>query len=120
MGPSGPVRRARRNISDACSPGKPRPRVRNRRAHGVWVRRLRGLPGADARRGRDVLLPLSALSAKDADPQLFQRIGIVAPWTEPIIGDVLPQSPASRAGLQDGDRVLRVGAIQVVDGQIQT
>lgn len=67
--------------------------------------------------GRDVLLPLSALSAKDADPQLFQRIGIVAPWTEPIIGDVLPQSPASRAGLQDGDRVLRVGAIQVVDGQ---
>lgn len=67
--------------------------------------------------GREVVLPLSAVEAKDADPRLLQRIGIYAPWTEPLIGDVLAQSPAALAGLQDGDRVLRVGAVPVVDGQ---
>jgi regulator of sigma E protease len=67
--------------------------------------------------GREVVLPLSTLKANDADPQLFQKIGILGPWTKPVIGDVLPDSPAARSGLRNGDVVLRVGDVQVVDGQ---
>jgi regulator of sigma E protease len=48
--------------------------------------------------GRDVILLLGSMDASEADARLFQRIGIVAPWTEPLIGDILPKSPASRAG----------------------
>ncbi|MGA8392490.1 MAG: RIP metalloprotease RseP [Burkholderiaceae bacterium] len=66
--------------------------------------------------GRDLVLPLSTLKANDADPQLFQRIGIASPWTRAVIGDVLPESAAARAGLQNGDLVLRVGETPVVDG----
>lgn len=91
-----------------------------------WLLTRGALDGRDVRlvvartqdgAGREVMLPLSRIAVKDADPRLFQRIGIVAPWTEPVIGDVLAQSPASRAGLQNGDRVQRVGEVQVVDGQ---
>jgi regulator of sigma E protease len=67
--------------------------------------------------GREVVLPLSGLTGSDADPQLFQRIGIAGPWTRPVIGDVLPDSPAARAGLKSGDLVLRVGDTPAVDGQ---
>ena len=91
-----------------------------------WLLTRGALDGRDVRlmiartqngAGREVLLPLSSIGAKEADPRLFQRIGIVAPWTEPVIGDVLPQSPAARAGLKNGDRVLRVDAVPIVDGQ---
>jgi regulator of sigma E protease len=34
----------------------------------------------------------------------------LVPWHEPVIGDVVPGYPASGAGVQRGDRVLRVGA----------
>ena len=66
--------------------------------------------------GRDVILLLGSMDASEADARLFQRIGIVAPWTEPLIGDILPKSPASRAGLQNGDRVLKVDTVAIVDG----
>jgi regulator of sigma E protease len=67
--------------------------------------------------GREVVLPLSTLQANDADPQLFQSIGIVGPWTRAVIGDVLADSPAARAGLKAGDLVVRVAETPVVDGQ---
>jgi regulator of sigma E protease len=34
----------------------------------------------------------------------------VAPWHEPVLGDVLPDRPAASAGLRVGDRVLRAGS----------
>jgi regulator of sigma E protease len=67
--------------------------------------------------GRDVLLPLAAMKSSEADAKLFRRIGITGPWTRPVIGNVTPGSPAARSGLQDGDLVLRVGDLAVVDGQ---
>ncbi|BEU97332.1 RIP metalloprotease RseP [Acidovorax sp. DW039] len=65
---------------------------------------------------RDVTLDLSALQVRDADAQLFRRIGIVAPWTSPVLGDVMPGGAAERSGLQRGDLVHRVGQTDVVDG----
>lgn len=66
---------------------------------------------------RTVQLPLSQLGAAEADAQLFRKIGILGPWTKPVIGDVMMGSAAQKAGLQAGDVVQRVGTTAVVDGQ---
>lgn len=71
----------------------------------------------DERGPREAVLALGALPSREADAQLFRRIGIVGPWTAPVIGEVMPGGAAARAGLQQGDRVLAVGAAPVVDGQ---
>ena len=66
---------------------------------------------------REVLLDMSEIGSREADAQLFRKIGIVGPWTRPVLGEVMPQSAAERAGLREGDVVLGVGASEVVDGQ---
>ncbi|MDB5778482.1 MAG: site-2 protease, Metallo peptidase family [Polaromonas sp.] len=66
---------------------------------------------------RTVVLPLGKLDAADADAQLFRKIGIVGPWTAPVIGDVMAGSVAEKAGLKTGDVVRRIGDLSIVDGQ---
>ena len=66
---------------------------------------------------REVLLDMSEIGSREADAQLFRKIGIVGPWTRPVLGEVMPQSAAERAGLREGDVVLGVGSSDVVDGQ---
>jgi regulator of sigma E protease len=66
---------------------------------------------------REVLLKIGALNAADADANLFRKIGIVGPWTQPVIGEVTAGSAASKAGLLAGDIVQRVGQTPIVDGQ---
>ena len=71
----------------------------------------------DGAPARQVLLQLSQLDAAEVDAQLFRKIGILGPWTQPLIGDVVAGSAAARAGLRAGDIVLRIGGRPVVDGQ---
>lgn len=66
---------------------------------------------------RTVELPLSQLGAADADAQLFRKIGILGPWTEPVIGEVMAGSAAEKSGLQAGDLVQRINDVAIVDGQ---
>lgn len=66
---------------------------------------------------REVLLKLSEMNASDADPQMFRKIGILGPWTQPVIGDVMAGSVADKAGLRAGDVVQKVGSTTIVDGQ---
>ncbi len=75
---------------------------------------LEARPGAAL---RSVVLPLDQIDASQADAQLLQKIGILGPWTRPIIGEVVDGGAAQRAGLRSGDEVLQIGAVQVVDGQ---
>ncbi len=77
----------------------------------LWVGREEG--GST----RAVTLALSELDVREADASLFQRIGITAPWTAPLVGEVMPDGAAAAAGLQAGDRVQRVDGRPVADGQ---
>ena len=87
-----------------------------------WLLTRGALDGRDVRLqldgdSRQAVLALSGLSVREADPQLFRRIGIAGPWTPPVMGDVVESGAAQRAGLRKGDVVLAIGATPVVDGQ---
>ena len=66
---------------------------------------------------REVLLVFQDFNASEVDAQFFRNIGIVGSWTTPVIGTVVANGPAAKAGLQAGDIVRRVGQTQIVDGQ---
>ena len=67
--------------------------------------------------GREVLLKLSSIDAREADAQLFRKIGIIGPLTRPVIGEVMAGGAAAKSGLRAGDLVLTVGTKAIVDGQ---
>ncbi len=46
---------------------------------------------------------------------IFFFSGVTTPSTEPILGTVLPGKPAAMAGLQEGDRILRIGDTAIND-----
>lgn len=77
----------------------------------LWVAREEG--GST----RAVPLALSSLDVREADASLFQRIGITAPWTAPVVGEVMAGGAAAAAGLKAGDVVRRVDDQSVPDGQ---
>ncbi len=71
----------------------------------------------DAAAGREILLKLSSIDAREADAQLFRKIGILSPLTRPVIGEIMAGGAAARAGLKAGDVVLNVDGRTIVDGQ---
>ncbi|RZJ59842.1 MAG: RIP metalloprotease RseP, partial [Acidovorax sp.] len=66
---------------------------------------------------REIRLDMSKIDTREVDAQLFRKIGILGPWTRPVLGDVMADGAAARAGLRQGDVILKVGATDVVDGQ---
>jgi regulator of sigma E protease len=70
----------------------------------------------EAGSGREQVLPLAGLGARDADAGLFRRIGIVAPFGRAVVGQVMAGGAAERDGLRAGDVVLSVGTQTVRDG----
>ncbi len=77
----------------------------------LWVGREEGAAT------REVRLPLSELDVREVDAKLFERMGIVAPWSAPVVGGVIEGGAAAAAGLQAGDRIRRVDGAPVADGQ---
>ena len=75
------------------------------------------LGGDAATASRTVTLALSKLGAADADDKLFRKIGIVGPWTQPLIVEVLAAGAAQKSGLRSGDIVRRINDAPIVDGQ---
>ncbi|MBN8752189.1 MULTISPECIES: RIP metalloprotease RseP [Variovorax] len=73
--------------------------------------------GEGGRPARTLVLPLSSLETRDADPQMFRKIGVLSPLTKPEIGEVMAGSAAERAGLRNGDVVRAIGDTAIVDGQ---
>ena len=58
--------------------------------------------------GSTLRLPLTQLSGTDGDPELLQRIGVVAPYSPAILGRIVSGGAAEAAGLREGDKVLMV------------
>lgn len=71
----------------------------------------------DGRDPRTLQLDLSGMAGRDVDAQLMRRIGLGGPYSEPLLGEVRADGPASRAGLMQGDRVLSVEGQPVADAQ---
>jgi regulator of sigma E protease len=64
---------------------------------------------------RTVVLPLDSLGSREIDASLARRIGIGAPYSEPVLKGVVAGGPAARAGLASGDRVLEIDGRPVAD-----
>jgi regulator of sigma E protease len=62
-------------------------------------------------------LDLPRLGTRDVDASLMRQVGLGAPYSEPVMGEVKATGPAARAGLRAGDRVLSVDGRVVSDAQ---
>jgi regulator of sigma E protease len=72
---------------------------------------------APGKAAREVVLPLTGLNVSEADAKLFRQVGILGPWTRPVIGEVMAGGAAERAGLRKDDVVVSIGDTPIVDGQ---
>jgi len=66
---------------------------------------------------RTVKLDLARLGSRDVDATLMRQIGMGAPYSEAVMGEVNVGGPAAQSGLRVGDRVLQVDAQPVADAQ---
>jgi len=90
-----------------------------------WVLTRGSLEGTDVQlvlqathaHEQTTVLKLSTLPTSEVDAQLFAKIGVVGPFSRPVIGQTLADGAAQRAGLLEGDEVLSVNRQPMVDGQ---
>jgi regulator of sigma E protease len=61
-------------------------------------------------------LPLDGLSSKEMEGDFLHTLGIDLARPPAVLGQVSPDGPAMRAGLQSGDLILGVDGAAVVDG----
>ena len=66
---------------------------------------------------REVRLALGDIDDLEADESLFRRIGILLPFSPAIVGEVMNNGPAYKAGLIQGDLVLQIEDQHIVDGR---
>ena len=70
---------------------------------------------------QSVLLRLSQVDTQYTDSNLFQTIGILGPFSAPLLGDIAPNSAAQMAGLKSGDLVLSVDQKTITEaGQLRS
>ncbi|MBL8305930.1 MAG: RIP metalloprotease RseP [Rubrivivax sp.] len=71
----------------------------------------------DGRDSRTLTLDLSQIETREVDAAFAAKVGLGAPWREPVLGEVKAGGPAERAGLRRGDRVLLIDGAAVTDAQ---
>ncbi|MDT8992082.1 RIP metalloprotease RseP [Curvibacter sp. APW13] len=60
-------------------------------------------------------LPMSSMPVSEFNAETFSRIGIMAPFAQPVIADISAGDIAERSGLLPGDLVLSVDGVVVQD-----
>jgi regulator of sigma E protease len=70
---------------------------------------------ADGRHARTARLNLSSLDGAEVDAAVWRRIGLTAPFSPPVLGDIIEGGAAARAGLRKGDEVLSLNDEAVPD-----
>jgi len=61
-------------------------------------------------------LPLAAIGANELDNEFMEKIGLDLAKPRALLGKILPDGPAQRAGLQAGDLILSLNGEPVTDG----
>ena len=69
----------------------------------------------DGRSPRTHTLDLSQFDPRDVDAGFVKKLGLAGVYSEPVLGEVKPDGPAAKAGLQAGDRILSVNDQPVLD-----
>ncbi len=72
----------------------------------------------DGQGSRTTSLALDTLATRDVDAALMRRIGLGAPYSAPLMGEVRAGGPADAAGLERGDLVLAIDGQPVADAQV--
>jgi regulator of sigma E protease len=76
-----------------------------------------GLVSAASHSEYDVVLKLASLETHEVNADFFHKIGISFPHSRPVIGELVTESPAQKAGLQPGDLVQQVDSVPIIDAQ---
>jgi regulator of sigma E protease len=69
----------------------------------------------DGRGQRRVRLALASLDGADVDAKTMQKIGLGAPWSEPVLGDVKAGGAGAASGLKQGDRIVAIDGVAIDD-----
>lgn len=64
----------------------------------------------------EITLPLAQIDSDELDSQLLDRLGLDIARPPAVLGQIMPNGPAERAGLQTGDLVLQIDGEPVADG----
>ena len=64
-----------------------------------------------------VTLALDTLGKNELDLEAVTRIGLTSPFAPPVMGEIMPNGPAAKAGLLAGDVVESVDGQAIVDAQ---
>ena len=65
---------------------------------------------------RQIKLPLTELNIREADAQMYRKIGLAAPLTQPVMGELIAGGAGDKAGLKQGDRVISIDGVAMLDG----
>ncbi len=65
---------------------------------------------------RQIKLPVTELNIREADAQMYRKIGLAAPLTQALMGELVAGGAGDKAGLKQGDRVMSIDGVAMLDG----
>ena len=82
---------------------------------GAFTLRVRGAEGGERSLAMELPAPRRLAATEPGGWSQAFGFGFSRPLLPPVLGEVVPGKPAALAGLQTGDRLLRVGGVAIAD-----